>query len=505
MLLLLKVLLHLFFILSNLSCKLKANMLLIRKNMNRNIIIYCLIVMLCGCVAPKEISIETYSIEETIKTANIEKGIPLSILKFNNLKNNQTYSWLQNLLADVLITNISASNVYKVVLRNRLEEILKEQQLQLTGIINETTAVKIGNIIGAKVIIIGSYVVNDPIININVKFVDVGDASIISSVNMTGDLNDFSKLEEELTIKMFKVLSIEQQPKRENLYSQIQTDSIKAIEYNYKGEEYITRGEMKKAIFELWKAMKLDPDYEMAIKNYSSIKPKDSKQKIGLPFIETQDKMKRRIILMEVANFIYEEIKRSGIRNKLLGEVEIRFGNQVGPVPIKVPIKFWLSDHIESFLKRNAEELGGNYIDNPNDYSQKGFKLKLTYDNEVNKYFNKLLADSGYYFIVLFKNYNGKPLNKERKFKIPDFFKSDEIGEELFVVCEPTIIKRKYTFASKKASLIEEIQTALHYGLKSFDIFFDGFLPDDLSSNIYYTDRIKNYVSNIIFLQESTT
>ena len=62
----------------------------------------------------------------------------------------------------------------------------------------------------------------------------------------------------------------------------------------------------------------------------------------------------------------------------------------------------------------------------------------------VNEYFNKLLVDSGYHFVVLFKNYKGKPLNKERKFKIPDFFKSDDIAEELFVVCEPTIVKRRY-------------------------------------------------------------
>jgi TolB-like protein len=422
-----------------------------------------LIITFLGCATPKEIRIESYQIKNTIKPANIEKGTALSVLKFNNLKNEQKYSWLQNLLADVLITNIAATDEYRVVLRDRLESILKEQQLHLTGIVSNESAVNVGNMVGAQTIIVGNYTVNEPVININVKLVNVENSTIDSSINVTGDLNNFLELEKELSTKMFNVLSIKHELKKSSFYSKVQSNSIKAMEYNYKGEEYITRGEMEKAIFELWKAVTIDPEYKIAAKNYSTVSHTTLKKTKGIPFINVSDELKRRVILMEVADFIYEEIKTNGVQEKLVGEVEVRFGNNVAPVPVKVPIKFWVSDHIESFLKRNAEELGGNFIENPNEFIQKGFKLQLTDDKEVNKYFNRLLADLKFYCVVLFNNYKGTSLNKEKKFEIPGFFKVVDSGESVFVICEPTTVTKGYTFSAKRASLIEEIQIKITY------------------------------------------
>ncbi|HOI33498.1 MAG TPA: CsgG/HfaB family protein, partial [Bacteroidales bacterium] len=48
------------------------------------------------------------------------------------------------------------TNVYTVIERNQINEILKEQRLGLSGVIDESTAAKVGAILGLDAIILGS-------------------------------------------------------------------------------------------------------------------------------------------------------------------------------------------------------------------------------------------------------------------------------------------------------------------------------------------------------------
>jgi hypothetical protein len=54
-----------------------------------------------------------------------------------------------------------------------LEQLLKEQELQLTGVVDSETAVEIGKLVGAQLVVIGSIVKTGTVYTINSRFIDV--------------------------------------------------------------------------------------------------------------------------------------------------------------------------------------------------------------------------------------------------------------------------------------------------------------------------------------------
>ena len=59
-------------------------------------------------------------------------------------------------VTDIFISELSMIPIFSIVERNRLNSILQEQALGQTGIIDNETAVNLGQIVGADAIIVGS-------------------------------------------------------------------------------------------------------------------------------------------------------------------------------------------------------------------------------------------------------------------------------------------------------------------------------------------------------------
>ncbi|MCP4405123.1 MAG: hypothetical protein GY801_48455, partial [bacterium] len=76
-------------------------------------------------------------------------------------------------VAEILRTELIGVGEYTVIERGMLEQILSEQELQLTGAVNSETAVEIGRLTGAKLVVIGSIVKTGSVYTINSRFIDV--------------------------------------------------------------------------------------------------------------------------------------------------------------------------------------------------------------------------------------------------------------------------------------------------------------------------------------------
>ena len=58
-------------------------------------------------------------------------------------------------LGDILTARLSIYNQFRLVERKRLEDLLKEHQLNLAGIVDTNQAVKVGKLVGAKIMVFG--------------------------------------------------------------------------------------------------------------------------------------------------------------------------------------------------------------------------------------------------------------------------------------------------------------------------------------------------------------
>lgn len=111
------------------------------------------------------------------------------------------------IVAEWFITAFVKEGRFEVVERGLLTKILDEQKLGMTGVIDESTATKIGKLLGVKVIISGSVMKLENILEINARIIDVESASIIAAENVKSSratqLQDLVVLMSEKIIKNF--------------------------------------------------------------------------------------------------------------------------------------------------------------------------------------------------------------------------------------------------------------------------------------------------------------
>lgn len=77
-----------------------------------------------------------------------------------NLENNSSWAWwgdkLGGAAADELVTQLLKTGKFSVIERAQLQAILQEQQLGQSGLTNAATAAKVGQLLGAQLILTGS-------------------------------------------------------------------------------------------------------------------------------------------------------------------------------------------------------------------------------------------------------------------------------------------------------------------------------------------------------------
>ena len=88
------------------------------------------------------------------------------------------------IVAEWFITALVKAGRFEVIERGLIQKLLEEQKLSMSGIVDETTATKIGKFLGVKTIISGSVMKLQNVIEINARIIDVETASIIAAENV---------------------------------------------------------------------------------------------------------------------------------------------------------------------------------------------------------------------------------------------------------------------------------------------------------------------------------
>ncbi len=93
-------------------------------------------------------------------------------------------------VAEILRTELVGIGEYTVIERGMLEQILREQELQETGVVDSETAVEIGKLVGANLVVIGSIVKTGTVYTINSRFIDVETSIAKVGQNIRGQGED---------------------------------------------------------------------------------------------------------------------------------------------------------------------------------------------------------------------------------------------------------------------------------------------------------------------------
>ncbi len=102
-----------------------------------------------------------------------ESPVSLAVLPFENMNDSPDQNYLKGIITSLLIEDLSGSQVVTVVERDNLEEVLKEQKLQLAGFLDDKGAIKAGKLLGASYMLKGGYVFLGQDVFINITLIDV--------------------------------------------------------------------------------------------------------------------------------------------------------------------------------------------------------------------------------------------------------------------------------------------------------------------------------------------
>lgn len=155
------------------------------------------------------------------------------------------------LLQDELISSVFRNKIknMRVYERTNLNEVLKESELSLTGLVGEDSAVSIGEFVGVEAVLFGEIQVGKEKLHITLKVVNSRSAEILGLVTACLDLDAYNELitsmdvETSIVGKTWEVLDlvIDFELPEESIVKKITTFEGIWSEYNYR-DELLSRG-----------------------------------------------------------------------------------------------------------------------------------------------------------------------------------------------------------------------------------------------------------------------
>ncbi|MCT4580568.1 MAG: DUF4145 domain-containing protein [Flavobacteriales bacterium] len=209
-------------------------------------------------------------VNEVTKDVNAKR---IAIIYFDNSSDDKKLDQLKKGLADMLISDLSKVSMLDVVERARLEEILKEQELNNSAKFDHKTATKIGKLLGAEHIMTGSFFELMGRLRIDSRLIDVETGKIIKSEGVDGPTGTFFDLEKSLVTKMVSGFEVELKPEeKEAMEDKAEKISYQSSLLFSESLDLIDKGDHHKAIEKLEKVLEENPDFLPAKKALNQIK-----------------------------------------------------------------------------------------------------------------------------------------------------------------------------------------------------------------------------------------
>lgn len=166
--------------------------------------------------------------------------ITIAVLPFENITENPEEGWLANGLAEQITNGLAKITSLKVVERVHMEQILTEQNFQMSDIADQNTSVKIGNVLSAGKLLVGSYQVVNETISVTARIVDAETGAVDEKHTFTHKetLDNIFELYDALIqniLKSFDVRITKTQASKIELLKKSGTKNAKAYEFYTKG------------------------------------------------------------------------------------------------------------------------------------------------------------------------------------------------------------------------------------------------------------------------------
>jgi tetratricopeptide (TPR) repeat protein len=204
----------------------------------------------------------------------------IAILYFENKGQRTEYDPLQKGLAEMIITDLSKVRSLKVVERIRLHQLVQEMNLSETDLVEQKTAPRLGKLLGAYRLVKGSFFeLTGEKINIDAFVTRPRAGTPDVSTNITGNINDFFRLQKNLVFKIIDEMQIKLSDDEREAILEIPTENFFAFLQYSRGLDFEDRGMYTQAYEAYSQASAADPNFSQA--KTSAASAKSAEQIVG--------------------------------------------------------------------------------------------------------------------------------------------------------------------------------------------------------------------------------
>lgn len=167
-------------------------------------------------------------------------------------------------LQQMLITELSMNSGLRLVERGRLRNLIEEQDLGASGRVDANTAARIGELVGAKYMILGGFVDWYSDLRIDARVVDVETSEIIKTQRVRDDRENMYDIVVELANAMTRGLNLpalSRQAFNERKEREVPEEAVRLYT---KGLLYQDRGDTERAAELFSQAQRVFPEYTEA-------------------------------------------------------------------------------------------------------------------------------------------------------------------------------------------------------------------------------------------------
>ncbi|WP_164018506.1 FlgO family outer membrane protein [Pyxidicoccus trucidator] len=127
---------------------------------------------------------------------------PVAVMPFRNLNSEPELDWLGRGMAETLVSDLRASGRLRVVEREQLAPLLAELTSREQGELSESTAARVGRMVGARTLVLGSFQRSGRQVRINARFISVETGEVLGTAKATGALDRIFTLQDEVVARL---------------------------------------------------------------------------------------------------------------------------------------------------------------------------------------------------------------------------------------------------------------------------------------------------------------
>ena len=176
----------------------------------------------------------------------------------------ENFDALQKGIAGMLISELAANPAARVVEREEIQKLIEEQNLGPSGRVDAQTAAKIGKLVGARYVVLGTFIDFSGDFRVDARLVSVETSEIVKVEKDQAQRDHLFQIIQNVAGRLMKDANLPPLPKQasdQRMSRQIPTE---ALTYYSRALLYQDRGQKDKAVEMYQKALAVFPDYSEA-------------------------------------------------------------------------------------------------------------------------------------------------------------------------------------------------------------------------------------------------